>query len=157
MDEPLRRTSRRIREKQNQEKKQILSPKCLTFRSEVKNTRKAVKRKVKTSLVEHLSTNCVCEHVYWLLHIILEKWPWGRRKCSRDTSRQRQRIFSSKYKRYTITFTAKMSTFHLNGKIHLFFVISNRVIVRVCLNMSWSDWRISDRTRPSSIPWNWLR
>ncbi|ROJ33191.1 WD repeat-containing protein 76 [Anabarilius grahami] len=45
MDEPVRRTSRRIKEKQNQEKKQILSPKCLTFRSEVKNTRKAVKRK----------------------------------------------------------------------------------------------------------------
>ncbi len=32
-----------------------------------------------------------------------------------------------------------------------FFVILNRVTVRVCLNMSWSDWRISDRTRPSSI------
>ncbi|XP_048040263.1 WD repeat-containing protein 76 isoform X1 [Megalobrama amblycephala] len=45
MDEPVPRASRRIREKQNHEKKQILSPKCLTFRSEVKNTRKAVKRK----------------------------------------------------------------------------------------------------------------
>lgn len=36
MDGPVRRTSRRIREKQNQEKNQILSPKCLTFTSEVK-------------------------------------------------------------------------------------------------------------------------
>ncbi|XP_016128758.1 WD repeat-containing protein 76 isoform X3 [Sinocyclocheilus grahami] len=34
MDGPVRRTSRRIREKQNQEKNQILSPKCLTFTSE---------------------------------------------------------------------------------------------------------------------------
>ncbi|XP_052417268.1 WD repeat-containing protein 76 [Carassius gibelio] len=34
MDGPVRRTSRRIREKQNQEKNQILSPKCLTFNSE---------------------------------------------------------------------------------------------------------------------------
>ncbi|KAK7170543.1 hypothetical protein R3I94_000671 [Phoxinus phoxinus] len=45
MDEPLRRTSRRIRERKKQEKKQILSPKCLTFRSKRKNTRKGVKRK----------------------------------------------------------------------------------------------------------------
>ncbi|XP_073693638.1 WD repeat-containing protein 76 [Garra rufa] len=34
MDEPVRRTSRRLREKQNQEKKQTLPPKCLTFTSE---------------------------------------------------------------------------------------------------------------------------
>ncbi|XP_058636667.1 WD repeat-containing protein 76 isoform X2 [Onychostoma macrolepis] len=34
MDGPERRTSRRIREKQNQEKNQILSPKCLTYTSE---------------------------------------------------------------------------------------------------------------------------
>uniref|UniRef100_A0A8C1EAZ6 WD repeat-containing protein 76 n=1 Tax=Cyprinus carpio carpio TaxID=630221 RepID=A0A8C1EAZ6_CYPCA len=36
MDGPVRRTSRRIREKQTQDKNQILSPKCLTFTSEVK-------------------------------------------------------------------------------------------------------------------------
>lgn len=34
MDGPVRRTSRRIREKQTQDKNQILSPKCLTFTSE---------------------------------------------------------------------------------------------------------------------------
>ncbi|XP_067298115.1 WD repeat-containing protein 76 isoform X2 [Pseudorasbora parva] len=47
MDKPVRRTSRRIKEKQKQEKKKSVSPKCLTFnvRSEVKNTRKGVKRK----------------------------------------------------------------------------------------------------------------
>ncbi|KAG1942089.1 WD repeat-containing protein [Pimephales promelas] len=47
MDEPVRRSSRRIRERKKQEKKQILSPKCLTFnvRSKVKNTRKGLKRK----------------------------------------------------------------------------------------------------------------
>lgn len=31
MDGPVRRTSRRIREKQNQENKQNLPPNCLTF------------------------------------------------------------------------------------------------------------------------------
>lgn len=36
MDGTVRRTSRRIKEKQNQEKKQTLTPKCLTFTSEVK-------------------------------------------------------------------------------------------------------------------------
>ncbi|XP_051552883.1 WD repeat-containing protein 76-like isoform X2 [Myxocyprinus asiaticus] len=44
MDGAMRRSSR-IKEKQKQEKKNILSPKCLTFCSEVKNTRRAVKRR----------------------------------------------------------------------------------------------------------------
>ncbi|XP_051983338.1 WD repeat-containing protein 76-like [Xyrauchen texanus] len=43
MDEVVRRSSR-IEEKQKQEKKNILSPKSLTFCCEVKNTRRAVKR-----------------------------------------------------------------------------------------------------------------
>nr|XP_021333253.1 WD repeat-containing protein 76 isoform X1 [Danio rerio] len=49
MDGSVLRTSRRIKEKQNQRKKQILPPKCLTFRSEVKSTRRAVKRRISGS------------------------------------------------------------------------------------------------------------
>uniref|UniRef100_A0A673J4Q5 WD repeat-containing protein 76 n=1 Tax=Sinocyclocheilus rhinocerous TaxID=307959 RepID=A0A673J4Q5_9TELE len=47
MDGPVRRTSRPIREKQNQEKKQILPPKCLTFTSEVKRKENIQETQVK--------------------------------------------------------------------------------------------------------------